>query len=68
MAGVRRHAGHPFDAQLNLPARREVVFVQEPLGGTKREARQRHRRGVLGENGPADVGYAVIPPMDPKPM
>lgn len=45
----------PFDAHLDLPVRREVVFIKEPLGGTKREARQRYRRSVLGENGSADL-------------
>ena len=68
MADAGRHADHPLDPHLDLPARPEVVFIKEPLRGTKREARQWHCRGVRGENRPADTGDAVIPAMDAEAM
>ena len=57
---------HLLDPHFDLPASREVVLVEEALGGAESELCQPHRRGVLVKAQPADIGDAVIPPMNAK--
>jgi hypothetical protein len=57
---------HLLDPHFDLPASREVVLIEEALGGTESELCQPHRRSVLVKARPTDIGDAVIPAMNTK--
>jgi hypothetical protein len=57
---------HLLDPHFDLPASREVVLIEEALGGTESELCQPHCRSVLVKARPADIGDAVIAAMNAK--